>query len=123
VTSARERAATAMMEVLNSEFLRALTEPARLELLRILLLHGPADVATIASHLPQDRSVISRHLKLLEQAGIVESQQDGRHRIYGIDGASFIETLEAILGKTKSLASACCPPLAAAIKPKNGTKR
>jgi DNA-binding transcriptional ArsR family regulator len=111
-----------MMEVLNSEFLRALSEPARLELLRVLLLHGPADVATIASHLPQDRSVISRHLKVLEQAGIVESQQDGRHRIYGINGASFIETLEAILGKTKSLASACCPPLAA-IKPKAAAKR
>jgi DNA-binding transcriptional ArsR family regulator len=62
-----------MMEVLNSAFLRALTEPARLELLRVLLLHGPADVATIASHLPQDRSVISRHLKVLEQAGVVES--------------------------------------------------
>jgi DNA-binding transcriptional ArsR family regulator len=122
VTSARERAATAMMEVLNSEFLRALTEPARLELLRVLLLHGPADVATIASHLPQDRSVISRHLKVLEQAGIVESQQDGRHRIYGINGGSFIETLEAILGKTKSLASACCPPLCAP-KPKAGAKR
>lgn len=122
MTSARERAATAMMEVLNSAFLRALTEPARLELLRVLLLHGPADVATIASHLPQDRSVISRHLKLLEQAGIVESQQDGRHRIYGVNGASFVETLEAILGKTKSLASACCPPLAA-IKPKLAPKR
>jgi DNA-binding transcriptional ArsR family regulator len=122
VTSARERAATAMMDVLNSDFLRALTEPARLELLRVLLLHGPADVATIASHLPQDRSVISRHLKVLEQARIVESQQDGRHRIYGINGASFIDTLEAILGKTKSLARAGCPPLAA-IKPKAGSRR
>ena len=101
--------------------LRALTEPARLELLRVLLLQGPADVA-IASHRPQGRSAISRHLKLLEQAGIIESQQDGRHRIYSINGASLIETLEAILGKTKSLASACCPPLAA-IKPKAAAKR
>lgn len=122
MTNSRERAATAMMEVLNSEFLRALTEPARLELLRVLLLHGPADVATIASHLPQDRSVISRHLKVLEQARIVASQQDGRHRIYGINGASFIETLESILGKTRALANACCPPLTA-IKPKGGPKR
>jgi DNA-binding transcriptional ArsR family regulator len=66
--------------------------------------------------------VISRHLKVLERARIVESYQDGRHRIYGINGASFVETLEAILGKTKSLASACCPPLAA-IRPKAGSKR
>ncbi len=52
----------------------------------------------------------------------MESQQDGRHHIYGINGASFVETLEAILGKTKALASACCPPLAA-IKHKGGPER
>ena len=64
----RERAATRIVELLDSPFLRALTEPARLEVLRVLILHGPADIGELASHLPQDRSVVSRHLKTLEDA-------------------------------------------------------
>lgn len=107
----RARAAATMIQVLDSDFLRALTEPARLELMKVLLLHGPADIGTLASHLPQDRSVVSRHLKVLEQAGIVQVERQGRHRIYALDGAAFLGTLEDILTKTRALTSICCPPL------------
>jgi DNA-binding transcriptional ArsR family regulator len=106
----RERAAARMVELLDSPFLRALTEPARLELLRVLLVHGPGDIANIAERMPQDRSVISRHLKTLEDAGIVRGQREGRHRVYAIDAAGFITHLERILEETKSLAAICCPP-------------
>jgi DNA-binding transcriptional ArsR family regulator len=106
----RERAAATLVEVLDSAFLRALTEPARLELVKVLLVHGPADIATLASHVPQDRSVVSRHLKVLEQAGILQVEREGRHRVYALDGAAFVGTLEDILLKTKGLASICCPP-------------
>jgi DNA-binding transcriptional ArsR family regulator len=116
----RERAAATMMQVLDSEFLRALTEPARLELMKVLLVHGPADIGTLASHVPQDRSVVSRHLKVLEQSGIVQVQQQGRHRIYALDGAAFVRTLEEILTKTKGLTSICCPPLPTA---EEGTRK
>jgi DNA-binding transcriptional ArsR family regulator len=108
----RKRAAARMVEVLDSAFLRALTEPSRLELLKLLLISGPADIGTIAEQLPQDRSVISRHLKVLEEAGVVRGQKDGRHRIYEIDGATFMATLETIVGETRSLAAVCCPPAA-----------
>ncbi|HEX6239375.1 MAG TPA: helix-turn-helix domain-containing protein [Polyangiales bacterium] len=109
--SPRERAAGKMVAVFDSEFLRALTEPARLQLLRVLLVHGPVDVATIASHVPQDRSVVSRHLKVLESAGIVQVRRDGKHRIYAIDGSSFVQQLEEIIGMAKALAPQCCPAL------------
>ncbi len=106
----RDKAAARMVEILDSPFLRTLTEPARLEILRILLVGGPADIATIAAHLPQDRSVISRHLKTLEDAGIVRGTREGRQRIYDLDGAGFITTLERILSETRALAAICCPP-------------
>jgi hypothetical protein len=53
-----ERLAVAdeLARVLESPLLRALTEPSRLELLKVLILHGPADVGTLADHLPQERS-------------------------------------------------------------------
>jgi hypothetical protein len=45
---------------------------------------------------------------------VVRGQRDGRHRIYEIDGASFLATLERILAETRTLAAACCPPVPAA---------
>ena len=108
--SAREAASSGLVAVLGSPFLRALTEPARLDLLRVLLLHGPANIGTLAGHLPQDRSVISRHLKVLEQAGIVQGERNGRERVYALDGPGFVGTLERILEQAKRLAACCCPP-------------
>ncbi|MBE7448095.1 MAG: helix-turn-helix transcriptional regulator [Kofleriaceae bacterium] len=109
----RARAAARIVEVLDSPGLRALAEPARLEVLRVLLLLGPADIGALASHLPRDRSVVSRHLKTLEDAGLVRAERDGRHRIYELDGAAFIGALERVLGETRALAAVCCPPAAA----------
>jgi DNA-binding transcriptional ArsR family regulator len=106
--SPRERAAARIVELLDSPLLRALTEPARLEVLRVILVHGSSDIATIAEHLPQDRSVISRHLKTLEDAGILRRHREGRRVIYGIDG-SFVLQLERIVSEAKALAPACCP--------------
>ena len=105
----REKAAAELVAILDSAFLRALTEPARLELLRVMLLHGPADIGTLAGHLPQDRSVISRHLGVLERAGIVTARSEGRRRIYALDGTAFVRTLESILGTTRRLVDICCP--------------
>ena len=108
--TAREKAASELVAILDSDFLRALTEPARLELLRVMLLHGPADIGTLAGHLPQDRSVISRHLLVLERAGIVTSTPEGRRRVYDLDGPAFVRALESILGTTRRLVDICCPP-------------
>jgi DNA-binding transcriptional ArsR family regulator len=110
IMSARDRAAKRIVEILDSPFLRALTENARLEVLRVLLVEGSADIGTIAEKMPQDRSVISRHLKVLEDAKIVRGRREGRHRIYEVDGANFIAELEGILTEARSLAAVCCPP-------------
>jgi DNA-binding transcriptional ArsR family regulator len=110
--NARERAAARIVELFDTPLLRALTEPARLDVLRVLLTIGAGDIAAIADRLPQDRSVISRHLKTLQDAGVVLSHRDGRRVVYEIDGASFIAALEAIVAEAKSLAPKCCPPRA-----------
>lgn len=108
--TSREKASTELVAILDSDFLRALTEPARLELLRVMLLHGPADIGTLAGHLPQDRSVISRHLAVLERAGVVTATPQGRRRVYSLDGPAFVRALEEILGTTRRLVAICCPP-------------
>jgi DNA-binding transcriptional ArsR family regulator len=109
--TSRERAAARIVELLDAPFLRALTEPARLEVLRALLVQGPSDVGEIADVLPQHRSVISRHLQTLEEAGIVRGAREGRRHVYALDGAAFVASLERLLGEARDLAAICCPPL------------
>ncbi len=100
-----------LISPLDSTFLKALTEPARLEILKLLLVRGPANIETLAGHLPQDRSVISRHLAVLHRAGIVRSERKGRERIHAVDGPGIVAALERILEQAKAIMACCCPPV------------
>ena len=59
----------------------ALGDPHRREILRLL---GEQDLAVheIAARLPISRPAVSRHLRLLKQAGLVDEEPRGTRRIY-----------------------------------------
>ena len=59
----------------------ALGDPNRREILR-LLSGGDKPVHEIAAALPISRPAVSRHLRLLKDAGMVAEQADGTRRIY-----------------------------------------
>lgn len=61
------------------------------------------------TELPQERSVVSRHLQILSEAGIVRAQKSGRQMFYEVDGPSIIQRLEDMLSHTKGIAAHCCP--------------
>lgn len=103
-------AATELITMLDSPFLRALTDPSRLDVLRALMLEGTSNIASLAGQLPLDRSVISRHLKALEEAGIVRSEWRGRERLFSLDGERFVSTLEEIAQKARAQLTRCCAP-------------
>src|SRR5436190_18947865 len=63
----------------------ALGDPQRREILR-LLGHGELAVRDIAEALPISRPAVSRHLRLLKQAGLVEEEPLGTRRIYRLRG-------------------------------------
>ena len=56
-----------IIEVLDTVFLKALTDPTRVQIIKKLVSTGVCDVTTVAKDLSQDRSVISRHLLNLEK--------------------------------------------------------
>jgi len=59
----------------------ALGDPNRREILR-LLSEGDKPVQEIAAALPISRPAVSRHLRLLKDAGMVAEQARGTRRIY-----------------------------------------
>jgi DNA-binding transcriptional ArsR family regulator len=105
----RDEAAAAALAILDADFFRALCEPPRLEVLRRLIEIGRADIATVAELLPQDRSVVSRHLQVLERAGIVRATREGRNVFYEIDGPAVLAKFRELLAFTERLVPLCCP--------------
>ena len=89
------------MAVFDTGFFSALCEPARIAVLRELILLGRADIAAIAARLPQDRSVVARHLQQLAAAQIIRASKEGRHVFYEIDAGSVAARLEGILAITR----------------------
>ena len=105
----RETAAAACIDALDSAFFKALSEPARVAILRVLVLQGRTDVGSIAEQVPQDRSVVARHLQVLERARILRSATEGRHTFYAIDGDGVLEQMKALTALLQTLQPLCCP--------------
>ena len=64
--------------------LAAIADPTRRELLA-LLAHGELAAGDLADRFPVSRPAISRHLRVLREAGLVRSRSDGRRRLYALD--------------------------------------
>lgn len=50
-----------------------------------LLTHGELTAGEIADRFPQSRPAMSRHLRLLREAGIVTSRTEGTRRLYTLN--------------------------------------
>jgi DNA-binding transcriptional ArsR family regulator len=78
----------------------ALGDSNRREILR-LLGEGEKSVQEIAGELPISRPAVSRHLKLLTNAGLVSSDRRGTRQIYQLreEGVQAVQTyLETVWG-------------------------
>jgi DNA-binding transcriptional ArsR family regulator len=73
--------------------LQALADPSRRTVLGILRDH-PATAGELAEALPIARPGVSRHLRVLREAGLVDVRQDAQRRIYSIRPEPFIEVDE-----------------------------
>jgi DNA-binding transcriptional ArsR family regulator len=107
---AKSNAVAALGDTLDTNFFKAIAEPVRQQILLILLQEGRLNVQSVASYLVQDRSVVSRHLAVLEQAGFLRSYRVQRFTEYELDGPAVIEKFERVLGQLRVAAALCCPP-------------
>ena len=100
-----------LTQALDADFFRALAEPVRIEILEVLIQHGPANVSAISDHLAQDRSVVSRHLKHLHDVGLLRCDRQGRERWYDWDCPALETKLDRILTGVRALRigmESCC---------------
>ena len=94
----------------------ALGDPTRRRILE-LLADASRSVGELAEELPISRPAVSRHLRLLKEAGLVEEAPEGTRRIYRLheSGAEVVQAYllqvwgEAV-GRFKLLAENTRPP-------------
>jgi len=64
----------------------AVADPVRREILE-LLREGPAPAGAIAARFDITRPAVSRHLRVLREAGLVSVQERGRERLHRLETA------------------------------------
>jgi DNA-binding transcriptional ArsR family regulator len=85
VATARELPHPALDDVELTAVLFALSDPARLELVRMIARQGPQTVANCQAVDPDaPKSTFSHHLKTLREAGVVRNEPAGRQRIISL---------------------------------------
>ncbi len=67
--------------------LHAISDPSRRAVLG-RLSHGPTTVTELAALLPIARPGVSRHLRVLREAGLVEVRNDAQRRVYSLRPAA-----------------------------------
>ena len=71
----------------------ALAEPSRRRILD-LLRDGEHSVNDLVERLPLSQPGVSKHLKVLREAGLVDVRRDGKRRWYGVRAEPLTEMAE-----------------------------
>lgn len=92
------------MATYSNEAFAALADPTRRAVLD-LLRQGSLTAGRIAQQFPVSRPAISKHLRLLRRARLVEQRRDGRQRVYKLSAAP-LKTVDSWLRQYRSFWSA-----------------
>ncbi|MBU2512296.1 metalloregulator ArsR/SmtB family transcription factor [bacterium] len=83
-----------------SEFTKALSHPARLEILETIAKRETCICSEIVNKLPLAQSTVSQHLKELKKYGLINSEADGSKSCYTINW----KALESSFGMVQGFA-------------------
>ncbi len=82
----------------------ALSDPIRIEIVSFLR-DGEKCVCVIVPHLNLIQPLVSRHLKVLKDAGIVKCRKDGTKRMYSVVDQRVFDVVDAITPELISILS------------------
>jgi len=98
-------------ELSIAKYAKALSHPARVAILNVLLKRQSCICGDIVDELPLSQSTVSQHLKELKDAGLIKGDIDGVSVCYCIDEKEWTKAknqLGLLLDKLTLPASKCC---------------
>lgn len=90
------------LELLHANICRAVGDPKRIQIM-YALDECPCNVTTLAEKLDMPQPTVSRHLAVLRQSALVETERDGASVIYSLADPRIIELLDTMRAMLRAL--------------------
>ncbi|EOD67593.1 ArsR/SmtB family transcription factor [Amycolatopsis vancoresmycina] len=74
-----------MTTTVDDDLWSAIGDPTRRRLLDLLLGDGQGTATSLSEHLPVTRQAVAKHLAVLDRAGLVHAQAEGREKQFRVD--------------------------------------
>ena len=101
----------AAQELNIAKYAKALSHPARVAILNLLLKKQSCICGDIVDELPLSQSTVSQHLKELKEAGLIKGDIDGVSVCYCVDEKEWLKAktqLNQLFDKFTTPAKNCC---------------
>ncbi|MBS7632875.1 winged helix-turn-helix transcriptional regulator [Candidatus Bathyarchaeota archaeon] len=79
----------------KAKVFNALSDPVRLEILEFLH-DGEKCVCEIVPHLQIAQPLVSRHLRILKECGLVKHRKDGNRRLYSVTSPVIFKIIDSV---------------------------
>jgi DNA-binding transcriptional ArsR family regulator len=74
----------------------AIADPSRRRVLDLLVQRGEASASWLAGQVPFSRQAVSKHLVVLEEAGLIGRRKQGREVLFRVDASRLDEASQAM---------------------------
>jgi len=74
----------------------AIADPSRRRVLDLLVRGGEASASSLADQVPFSRQAVSKHLVVLEEAGLISRRKQGREVLYRVEAARLDQATRAM---------------------------
>ena len=82
----------------DDELWSAIADPSRRRVLDLLVSHGDVSASWLAGQVPFTRQAVSKHLAVLEGAGLVSRRKQGREVLYQVEIGRLDQATQAMTG-------------------------
>jgi DNA-binding transcriptional ArsR family regulator len=80
----------------DDELWSAIADPSRRRVLDLVVNHGEVSASWLAGRVPFSRQAVSKHLVVLEEAGLITRRKQGREVLYQIEGDRLDQATQAM---------------------------
>jgi DNA-binding transcriptional ArsR family regulator len=93
---------TAVAELVDDDLWSAIGDPTRRRMLDLLLVDGHGTATSLSEQLPVTRQAVSKHLTVLDRAGLVRATPAGREKHYRVDDAQLARAVAQLASVTNA---------------------
>jgi len=85
----------------DDELWSAIADPSRRRVLDLLVSNGEVSASWLAARVPISRQAVSKHLIVLEEAGLVSRRKQGKEVLYQVDADRLDQATRAMTDLAK----------------------